>query len=322
MILARCPECATTFRVAPEQLKARSGRVRCGQCKAVFNAFDALVEAPREPVTSPAGAVTSAADLTHRSGDRADRTLAPTDEVTPAPLDALGQAPSTDRAGLVAPVRTEDVSAAGPEDGLAPAAPAVREAQAAGLVAARETRATPGYNKWAERPLASPDTGFDAASRRPRWPARLFALVLLLGLLVQVVYHYRGEIAALRPELRPWLRAACAHLACEVPLPRQAELISIEGSELQADAARGGLLVLQATLKNRAAFAQALPALELTLTDTQDRAVLRRVLSPAEYLPARADPAAAFAANSELAVKLWFDAREAAAGYRLYVFYP
>lgn len=321
MILARCPECATTFRVAPEQLKARSGRVRCGQCKAVFNAFDALVETPHDHVTSPAGAVTRAADVAHRVGDRADRTPAPTDEISAAPFDEPGQAPSTVHADPVAPVRT-DAAAAGPDDGLAPAAPAVREAQAAGLVAARETRAIPGYSKWAERPLASPDTGFDAASRRPRWPARLFALLLLLGLLAQGVYHFRGEIAALRPELRPWLRAACVHLACEVPLPRQAELISIEGSELQADAARGGLLVLQATLKNRAAFAQAYPALELTLTDTQDRAVLRRVLPPSEYLPATADPAAAFAANTELAVKLWLDAREAAAGYRLYVFYP
>ena len=28
MILARCPACATTFRVRPEQLRARQGRVR------------------------------------------------------------------------------------------------------------------------------------------------------------------------------------------------------------------------------------------------------------------------------------------------------
>ena len=44
MILARCPACGTTFRVRPEQLQARAGRVRCGQCNHAFNALEARVE--------------------------------------------------------------------------------------------------------------------------------------------------------------------------------------------------------------------------------------------------------------------------------------
>ncbi|WP_200385516.1 zinc-ribbon domain-containing protein, partial [Rhodocyclus tenuis] len=40
----RCPACATTFRVTPEQLKARAGKVRCGQCDSVFNALDTLID--------------------------------------------------------------------------------------------------------------------------------------------------------------------------------------------------------------------------------------------------------------------------------------
>ncbi|MEI7432495.1 MAG: zinc-ribbon domain-containing protein, partial [Betaproteobacteria bacterium] len=40
----RCPNCQTTFRVTPEQLKARAGKVRCGQCQTVFNALDSLLE--------------------------------------------------------------------------------------------------------------------------------------------------------------------------------------------------------------------------------------------------------------------------------------
>jgi predicted Zn finger-like uncharacterized protein len=46
-MLTRCPSCATHFRVTPEQLKARSGRVRCGECQNVFNALDSLIEEPR-----------------------------------------------------------------------------------------------------------------------------------------------------------------------------------------------------------------------------------------------------------------------------------
>ena len=43
-MLTRCPNCETHFRVTAEQLKARSGRVRCGECQHVFNALDSLVE--------------------------------------------------------------------------------------------------------------------------------------------------------------------------------------------------------------------------------------------------------------------------------------
>lgn len=45
-MLTRCPSCATHFRVTPEQLKARNGRVRCGECQNVFNALDSLIEEP------------------------------------------------------------------------------------------------------------------------------------------------------------------------------------------------------------------------------------------------------------------------------------
>ena len=45
-MLTRCPTCETHFRVTAEQLKARSGRVRCGECQQVFNALDTLIEEP------------------------------------------------------------------------------------------------------------------------------------------------------------------------------------------------------------------------------------------------------------------------------------
>ena len=45
-MLTRCPACETRFRVTAEQLKARSGRVRCGACQHVFNALDSLIEEP------------------------------------------------------------------------------------------------------------------------------------------------------------------------------------------------------------------------------------------------------------------------------------
>ena len=43
-MLTRCPHCQTAFRVATDQLRSHHGRVRCGNCNAVFNALDTLVE--------------------------------------------------------------------------------------------------------------------------------------------------------------------------------------------------------------------------------------------------------------------------------------
>ena len=40
LMRTRCPECGTVFRVTSEQLRRKAGKVRCGQCQAVFNAFD------------------------------------------------------------------------------------------------------------------------------------------------------------------------------------------------------------------------------------------------------------------------------------------
>ena len=46
MMLTRCPTCGTAFRVTPEQLKARAGKVRCGHCNGVFNALETLEDTP------------------------------------------------------------------------------------------------------------------------------------------------------------------------------------------------------------------------------------------------------------------------------------
>lgn len=192
-------------------------------------------------------------------------------------------------------------------------------ARAAGLIAARELSETQAYNRWAAGTLTTPSiTGFEALQAKPaRWPFVLAALLLCLALLGQLLYQYRTE-AVLRLPVSADLFAA---LDIPVPLPGHADLVSIEASDLQSDNARG-LLVLQATLKNRAGYAQAWPALELTLTDTQDAVVARRVMGANDYLPPDADHDR-FAANGETGVRLWIETRDLrASGYRLYIFYP
>src|SRR5512132_2179127 len=42
-IFTRCPGCSTVFRVTAAQLSLREGQVRCGHCRAVFDANDHFV---------------------------------------------------------------------------------------------------------------------------------------------------------------------------------------------------------------------------------------------------------------------------------------
>ena len=188
----------------------------------------------------------------------------------------------------------------------------------AGLVAARELSDTPAYNRWADGTLASNSLGaFNEPGRSAAWPYVIVVLLLSVALLAQLMLHFKTELV----QRYPSMRGVFESLAVNLPLPRNSDLVTIESSDLQSDNARG-LLVLQATLHNRAPYDQAWPALELTLTDTQDVVLSRRVLAVDDYLPSISKQPA-FPANVEYPIRLWIEAKElGAAGYRLYVFYP
>jgi len=271
MMLTRCPTCSTAFRVTPEQLKARAGKVRCGHCNGVFNALETLVDAP------PA---------------------------TPAEVDAVPAQP---------PI-TATAESAGTES--APEQP--RSFDEVAPTGEEDAVGTESIDILLEE--------IDEPSRpsRGRLLAWSFAALLAFGLLVmQAAYVLRAELAVSQPELRPMLAELCTLLECDIPLPRKAELVSIEASDLHPDTERKNLLALSATLKNRAPYAQAFPQLEVTLTDIRDQPLVRKVLTPAEYLPEGADEHAGFAGNADLAVSLLLDPGDVgASGYRLYLFYP
>ena len=155
------------------------------------------------------------------------------------------------------------------------------------------------------------------------------ALVLLVALAVlllvfQIVRHERDGIVARQPNLRPALAALCQYTGCEIGALRQIGDIVIEGAAFAREKSGGNDYRLSFTLRNGSTVPLAMPAVELSLLDTQERAVVRRVLMPADYgapavLPARADRAAS--------LPLTLSASEAAAlppvaGYRVEAFYP
>ena len=106
----------------------------------------------------------------------------------------------------------------------------------------------------------------------------------------------RSFISAMRsrrtgPRTRPVLTRICGVAGCTIRPLRDVAMshLSIDASDLQADPAHRGLLILTATLRNRAAWTLAYPHLELTLTDAQDQVVVRRALAPADYVGGTAD---------------------------------
>lgn len=385
----RCPACSTVFRVTSEQLRLRAGKVRCGNCQTVFNAFDELVGEANEPLIAapvadevpgdkpiapecaqagedlvacapdvepaaelggepgnePEGLSDSEADLEADFEREAALFAGPeASSIDAVEEPALEQSPDELEESLVEPAggepeEVEPVAEEATAELLAEAAEPVQElvqeplaeplvespeestlaARQAGLVAARELIDSGSFNRWSAGTLASDNLGGFASdsTQRAVWPFVLVAVLLCIGLLGQMLFYFRTDVVLRFPSVAGLYELA----GIDIPLPRNAVLVSIETSDLQSDNTRG-LFVLQATLKNRASYGQAWPALELSLTDTSDAVVSRRVIFAADYLPP-GTTSDTFPANGEMPVKLWIEARESgASGYRLYIFYP
>jgi predicted Zn finger-like uncharacterized protein len=239
-------------------------------------------------------------------------------------FDGVAQAVS-----LAAPARAERDEPPLDEAALGPPTVTLRDAQA--LEPAPEAAVEPASAPPGEEAAEVPYEDRFAPTARPTSRRRrviLYAMamiVLVLLIVAQAIFHFRDAIAAHWPPARPALQSLCAAAGCAIHPLRDAAMgfLSIEASDLQADPAHRGLLILTATLRNRAAWALSYPYLELTLTDAQDRIVVRRALAPADYAGGTTDLQHGIAPNGEVAVKVFIDASATAqAGYRLYMFYP
>ncbi|HEY3431477.1 MAG TPA: DUF3426 domain-containing protein [Rhodocyclaceae bacterium] len=171
--------------------------------------------------------------------------------------------------------------------------------------------------------IPKPDPLLHYAHHRNRsWPWVVGITLGLIALVLQLTLHYRVELAAQKPGLKPLLQSFCKPFGCTVPLPHKIDLLSIETSDLHPSPQKG-LLQLSATLKNKAPFAQELPLLEVTLTDVADRTLIVKAIPPADYLPKEFKADAGFPARKEINVNLTLDAGDVpAAGYRVYLYHP
>ena len=343
-IYARCPGCQTVFRVSGAQIALREGQVRCGHCRAVFDANKERVtlDAPRsEDVEEHDELAAGRPTVTLRSADALQPVEAPKEgpssaETSPPAIEPAASGGVEATAGQAAPATTIEgsgVEATAVEATAVEATAVEATAVEATAVEANAVEATAPEPAQAQAPIRIDDVGPRSArfEWRPRKPLRerpraVYAaaiVVLVAALAAQALFEYRDALAAHVPLTRPILQAACGIVGCSVGPLRDAGALSIDASDLRADPAHRGLLKLSATIRNRASYPIAWPYLELTLTDASDRVVARRAFAPADYAGNTSDVPPGIPGNGENVVSLYLDASETSqSGYRLYLFYP
>ena len=271
-VITQCPECGTRFKASAEQLEVRQGMVRCGHCRATFDATQHLYN----PEPSP----------------QLDLPIEP----EPASVQG-GETPPPDLANA---------------DQGATQQPDTDEVILYGAATAQEP--TPANN----------EKGLPVAPRKSRgWVWAAGSLLMLVALMAQATYYFRVDLAARLPGLKPALNAGCAWLKCSIPLPQDADLLSIESSSLEVEPQRPNVVTVNILLRNHAPYAQAYPRIALAFTDTSDEVLARRILLPEEYLEKNTAPERGLGPRNESALNVHLDTGILRpSGYRLQVFYP
>ena len=348
------------FKVVPDQLRISEGWVRCGKCSEVFDAARNLQvlavphrtpssrpeppkvpstraptpatvaasqlaqDVPRAPVSEPAGSVPrqpaneppSAPTKAARDATENELSLVPDASVLDPRRSFTASSLLTRRERRVSPPPPEDVDALN----------SIFFAEPSTVQSPGEN--TPAADSPVRDSVMDEDVSFvrdarrNAFWRRPlvRGVLAVVTFALLGGLVLQIGLHERNRLASLYPALKPWLVQLCEVAQCKVEVPRQIDSIVIDNSSFTR--LRGDLFRLGFVVRNTSGVAVAAPAVELTLTDTQEKPVIRRVLQPAELgASAVLAPRGEWSASLNLGVSAGAD-NARVAGYRLLAFYP
>jgi len=313
--ITRCPACATTFKVVPDQLKISDGWVRCGQCGHIFDAH--LDLQPWVPGLDPVAATRSASQREQPEPQEASlESAAGRDDASPPPMAAL-QPDTLPESHLTQPLAPESARPEPPVPALpeSPPEPPLPEPEPSRALEGPE-RAVPPLPSFVRKAQRQ------AFWRRPATRLLLAATVTVLALLLglQAAHQWRAPIAREIPAAQPVLEALCQTFDCQQTLPASPNDVVIDSSVLLR--LGPGLYGFQLVLRNQSALEVASPAIELTLTDIHDQVLVRRVLLPHEW----PRPTATLAAGAEwsLQFELAFEGIEGRVmtGYRAILFYP
>lgn len=165
------------------------------------------------------------------------------------------------------------------------------------------------------------------ARRQAAWasgPARaaLGALIMFASALLalQVSVHERDRLAAMAPALKPWLIQLCEPIGCEINPFQHIEAVEIVSTELVR--AKDGSYRFEMGLRNNAALPVAMPAVELSLTDRNGEAVVRRVVLPDDWVVSPTELTHTSETSLTLKMSLANPDELRMEGFRAVVFYP
>ncbi len=242
----QCPECLSVFSLDAHTLAQAHGHVICGHCGAGFDSLATLTEQlPPEPFRElPVNAPACAPP----SSDLEIYRPRPEPQVV-AVVDPVP--------GAIPPSATEDFS---------------------------QLVFTPRFAR--ERPVRR--TRGKVRPRRPpsaerHWPWVIVCLALALLLAAQLAWAERDPLIR-NPVVGGWLRQTCALLDCQLPLVAAPAQLHLLASNVQQHPSVAHALMISASVRNDAAFAQPYPVLSITLSDAQGRRIAMRRLQPQEYL--------------------------------------
>nr|WP_315237628.1 DUF3426 domain-containing protein [uncultured Albidiferax sp.] len=340
-LITRCPVCGTLFKVVPDQLRISEGWVRCGHCAEIFDASGDLQQSDAEhhsvyaadAVPEPAEPDVSAylpeptpepiadpQDLAPELAVLAEIPVSPGSES--AVWDAAPSPPPEAIPELDIPVDSE------PELLLAEDIAGVDVA-----VNAEEDIPSPDEDVESEPPQVAADAGAysfvrdevpSTVASKPvvYWLGVCSVCVLMVLLGLQIVVHQRHRLAANWPESRSGLLALCQPLGCTIDPLQEIESIVIDSSTLSS-LQNGEAYRLSLVLKNQARVDLAMPAIEFVLTDIDEQAVSKRMLSPVELGAASRVLFAGREWTTSVDLRVTDKAGKArVVGYRLLAFYP
>lgn len=300
-LTTRCPACKTAFKVVPDQLKISSGWVRCGRCSEVFDANTNLV--PERAVqaidvgkiTEPQKEFPKAIASPKQSFPEANFQRNPISiDKTPNKYSEPQISKSTDEAN----------SSKRNENSIAPDVSALAFVRDANRKAFWQQATTLRLTIFS-----------------------LFVFAFLLAL--QVIYDQRDHLAAKSIGMHRTMTTACEFLNCSIQPDMQIDALKIDASSFQKvqSTIDGEISELKVSIKNNATSPIAVPALELSLTDANDRAVLKRVLSVKELK--LKEPTIPAQNESQITMRLLIHPANSTpfeksqiTGYRVLAFYP
>ncbi len=333
-LITQCPACHTLFKVVADQLKISDGWVRCGQCREVFDAqahwahseiSDVLpgkTSAQIEPLQ--VAAVPSA----EPGSDVQQEELLESDElplvpIASAQLHANQDFASSDWINSVNPPAPTNPDVFGESDGAVDLDPSANPSAVghSSTLLSENTDASqaPTFVRQAQR----------AQRWRTPWARTglsLGTLLLLCMMVLQVVHFERDRIAAAEPASAAWLVSMCRVVGCMVGPLKHVESVVVDASSFNKirNDGKNELYKITLNLKNTGALPVAVPHIELSLNDTQDQALLRRVLSPADLgaLQLTLAPRAELGTSASIQIDASQLAGARIAGYRVLAFYP